>query len=113
MCPQSGGAVVGFISVACDLDSKLLQEFHLSEFDGLCRRINDDDDDAAAGSDSEEAQVTPLHPNTFSFHGKAALTQLSAALPSRRSPRGPDQEVLQMEQQFSRFGSLLLTRITR
>lgn len=111
MCPQSGGAVVGFISVTCDVDSKLLQEFHLSEFDGWCRQINDDD--AAAESDSEEAQVTPLHPNTFSFHGNAALTQLSAALPSRRSLRGPDQEVLQMEQQFSRFSSLLLTRITR
>ena len=106
---QSDGVVVGFISVTCDVDSKLLQELDLSDFGGLCRGT----EGAAAPSHSEAPRVTSLSPNTFSLRFNAALTQLSAFSPSRRVLRRADQKVLQMKPHFSRFSSLLSTRTTR
>lgn len=50
--PQSDGAVVGFISLTSDVDLKPLQDFELSEFDGLYRRTKRDE--PAARSDSRE-----------------------------------------------------------
>lgn len=111
MCPQSDGVVVGFVHVSCDVDSNLLKDLDLSEFEGLYRQTKEDE--AAAQSDSEEPQVTSRHPNTFSLHLNAAWTQLSAFLPNRRILRGAEKEVLQMKPPFSRSSSLLLTRITR
>lgn len=61
---------MGFISVSCELDSNLLQDFDLSEFEGLSTQR--EDEDAAAHSDSEEPQVSSRHPNA-SFRGKTAL----------------------------------------
>lgn len=107
--PQVDGVIAAFISVTCDVDLKQLQEFDLSEFDG-CYGQNKY---AAAQSDSgelTEGQQVPRCTYRHSLYmeeSKAAST----FLPNRRKDRGGDQEVFPKKRQFSRFSSLLSTRI--
>lgn len=102
--PQSDGVIVGFISVTCDVDLKLLQDFDLSEFDRFYRPIK-------SSVSGVSRQVTPLHPENILFTWKT-VTQVSHRLPNRWKHKGPDQDGFQLKKTFSAFSSLLLTRIT-
>lgn len=63
--------MVGFIRASCDVDSNLLKDLDLSDFEGLDRQTEEDAE--AAQSDSEEAQVTSRRPNTFSLSVQTQL----------------------------------------
>lgn len=69
-CQQNDSVTVGFLSATSDIDLKLLQDFDLSEFEGLFGRTENDDDNnsssAGGGSGPAEgaSQATPTEQKT-------------------------------------------------
>lgn len=70
-CPQNDSVTVGFLSATSDVDLELLQDFDLSEFEGLFGRSENDDESnnsstTSVGSIPAEGalQATPTQPKT-------------------------------------------------
>lgn len=69
-CPQNDSVTVGFLSATSDIDLQLLQDFDLSEFEGLFGQSEDNNDDnnsstSGGGGAAEGApQATPTQPET-------------------------------------------------
>lgn len=70
-CPQNDSVTVGFLSATSDIDLQLLQDFDLSEFEGLFGQSEDNNDDnnnsstGGGGGAAEGApQATPTQPES-------------------------------------------------
>lgn len=69
-CPQNDSVTVGFLSATSDIDLQLLQDFDLSEFEGLFGQSEDNNDDnnsstgGGGGAAEGAAQATPTQPET-------------------------------------------------
>lgn len=87
--------VVGFISISCELGSKLLRDFDLTDFDVWKKRTNED---KAAEWDLAGPQVSPPEPLLFPLKGSYDAAscfpsqQQEAARSRSRSP--PDESSL-------------------
>lgn len=65
LCPQNDGVIVGFLNTTSDIDLELLQDFDLSEFEGLFgQNENDENDESASQSTQREEEQPAAQPET-------------------------------------------------
>lgn len=65
LCLQNDGVTVGFLNATSDINLGLLQDFDLSEFEGLFgQKENDENDESASQSTQREEEQPAAHPET-------------------------------------------------
>lgn len=59
LCPQNDGVIVGFLNATSDIDLELLQDFELSEFEGLFGQNENDENDESASQSAHTEEEQP------------------------------------------------------